>query len=420
MASRCVLFVNLRRIPREGYEALLAARRLGYEVVLLGRSLPAFARPLVRDFREVDTADIGRALDEAMELVRAHAIAGVASWTEADVPLVAAIASQAALPGLTPAVAQLARDKCAMHEALGDLGVVPAFARVRDLAGLHAAVDRIGFPAVVKPAGGVGSKGIFELRDDSSLEPAMRHLGRIARPAFDPVFRQFDGELIVEEYVAGHELSVEGFVAGGEVSVVAVTDKLTTAPFHLELQHITPSGLPGDVVAQVIEHTTRIVTRLGFDHCSFHLEAIWGTAGLRFIEVAARPAGDYIACHLVPMATGVDFFENAVRVAVGAPLRIAPNRALHAGIRFVLAQSAGRFDGLCGFAEALYAPGYEHISLEVPIGTQVLLPPDHFGLQRVAAVRARHPDRQRVAELLAAACRQIRAQMAPAVAPAIC
>lgn len=405
MPGRCVLFVNLRRIPREGYEALLAARRLGYEVVLLGRSLPAFARDLVRDFREVDTADFGLALAEAMDLVKSHHIAGVANFTEADVPLVAAIASEAGLPGLTPAAALLARDKCAMNEALAGLGVVPAFARVRDLAGLRAAVGRIGMPALVKPAGGVGSKGIFELRDEEAIEPAMRHLDRIARPDFDQVFTQFEGELIVEEYVTGDELSVEGFVADGQIHVIAVTDKLTTAPFHLELQHIMPSRLPGDVIAQVAEHTRRIVGRLEFDNCSFHLEAIWGHCGFRFIEIAARPAGDYIACQLVPMASGIDFFENAIRVAVGAPLRIDRDRDLHAGIRFVLAESAGRFDGISGLSHVLHEPGYEHISLEVPVGTAILLPPEHFGLQRVAGVRARHPDWQVVADKLAAADR---------------
>jgi biotin carboxylase len=413
--GRSVLFVNLRRIPREGYETLIAAHRLGYQVVLVAHRLPDFARALVGDFREVDTADFDQALEAAMDLVRAHDVVGVPNFTEADVPLVTAIADRAGLPGLTPAAAVLARDKCAMKDALVGLGVLPGFARVHDLAELRAAVSRIGMPAVVKPAGGVGSKGIFELRDEKSLEPAMRHLARIARPEFDPVFLQFEGQLIVEEYVAGDELSVEGLVAGGQVHVIAVTDKLTTTPFHLELQHITPSGLPADVAAQVVEHAERIVTRLGFDNCSFHLEAIWGPCGFRFIEIAARPAGDYIACHLVPMATGIDFFENAIRVAVGAPLRIRSDRALHAGIRFILAESAGRFDGLSGVSQVLQTPGYEHVSLEVPIGTQVMLPPEHFGLQRVAGIRARHPDRQVVADLLAVAAAGMRARVTQGV-----
>jgi len=413
MSDRCVLFVNLRRIPREGYAALLAARRLGHQVLLLGRTLPAFARPLVRDFRVADTAEIDRALAFAMDLIGEYEVAGVASFTEADVPLVAAIAKEAGLAGLSPDAAVRARDKYAMKEPLVGLGVLPEFERVRDLAGLRAAVDRIGMPAVVKPAGGVGSKGIFELRDAASLEPAMRHLLRIARPEFDSVFRQFAGDLIVEEYIDGDEFSVEGFVAGGAVHVVAVTDKLTTHPFHLELQHVVPSGLPAGVTAQIVEHTTQIVTRLGFDSCTFHLEAKWGRRGFRFLEVAARPAGDYIACHLVPMATGVDFFENAIRVAVGAPLHIGRDRALHAGIRFVLAERSGRFDGLSGLGPILHEPGYEHVNLDVPIGTRVLLPPDHFGLQRVGSVCALHANRAGLNALLEAVATGVQADVAP-------
>ena len=52
-----------------------------------------------------------------------------------------------------------------------------------------------------------------------------------------------------------------------------MTDKLTTGPFHLELQHVVPSSLPAGVLTQIVEHTVRIVSILGFDNCAFHLEA---------------------------------------------------------------------------------------------------------------------------------------------------
>jgi biotin carboxylase len=411
LTGRYVLFVNLRRIPREGFEALIAARRLGLHVVLLGHELPDFARGLVHTFCEVDTADVETSLGKALELVAAHDIAGVASFTEADVPLVAAIAHAAGLVGLPPAAAVRARDKYVMKEALTGLGVLPRFARVRGIRELREAMGIVGFPAVIKPTGGVGSKGIFELRTEADLEPAMAHLERIVRPEFDAVFRGFERECIVEEYADGDELSVEGFVAGGEIHVIAVTDKLTTEPFHLELQHVVPSRLPADVVHAVAWHARRIVERLELDHCAFHLEGKWGARGFRFIEVAARPAGDYITARLVPLATGVDFFENTIRLALGSPLRLARDRSLHAGIRFILAERTGRFAGLAGLREVLETPGYRDVALEVPLGTKVILPPEHFGMQRVAAITACHAGGERLAGLLAAVATGVRADV---------
>ncbi|WP_229400827.1 ATP-grasp domain-containing protein [Micromonospora okii] len=389
-----LLFVNLRRIEREGLESLLAARRLGYDVVLLGRSLPAFAAPLVSDFCQVDTYDTAKALASARELAGRYDFVGVPSFTEIDVQLVAAIAAELGLPGMTAEAALRARNKYRMKQGLQGCGdVLPGYRRVRTLSELRDAVREIGFPAVVKPTGASGSKGIFELREEGDLEAAIGQLEKITRPQFDAVFRQFGAEFIVEEYLEGDEFSVEGLVAGGEVHVVMVTDKVTSVPYHLELQHTMPSTLPADALAEAKATTVRIVTALGFDNCAFHLEAKWGRRGMKFIEVAARPAGDYIASHLIPLSCGVDYFANVVRVAVGAPLDLEPDRDLHVALRFVLAERPGRFEGLDGIETVCADPGYPYVFFEHPAGTEVTLPPESFGLQRVAAVCARHVDR---------------------------
>ncbi|HXV93081.1 MAG TPA: hypothetical protein VD813_07270, partial [Pseudonocardia sp.] len=88
----------MRRIKREGLESLLAAHRLGYDVVLMGRALPEFARPYVKEFRQVDTYDQEASVKVARELAGAHDVAGVANFTEIDVQLVAAIAAELDLP----------------------------------------------------------------------------------------------------------------------------------------------------------------------------------------------------------------------------------------------------------------------------------------------------------------------------------
>lgn len=415
MDNQHILFVNLRRIEREGLESLLAARRLGYDVILMGRSLPAFAAPLVRDFHQVDTYDTASALAAARELAGRYDIVGVPSFTEIDVQLVAAIAAELGLPGMTAEAALKARNKYEMKQGLRDLGdVLPAYRRVRTLAELRAAVREIGLPAIIKPTGASGSKGIFELRDESDLEMAVEQLERIARPQFDAVFRQFGAEFIVEEYLDGDEFSVEGLVAGGESHVVMVTDKVTSVPYHLELQHTMPSTLPADTLAQVQDTTVRVVTALGFDNCAFHLEAKWGRRGMKFIEVAARPAGDYIASHLIPLSCGVDYFANVIRIAVGAPPELAPDRDLHVGLRFVLAETAGRFEGLDGVPTVCADPGYPHVFVEYPVGTEVALPPQSFGSQRVAAVCARHVERAGLDALLSAVDRSVTARVAVA------
>src|SRR3989442_1120618 len=116
-----VLFVNLRRTKREQLGSLLAARRLGYEIVMLARSVPDHLTPLLAELVTVDTFDADRARAQAGALAARHEIRGVASWTESDVELVATIAAMLNLPTMPVAAARKARNKVAMKQALTHL-----------------------------------------------------------------------------------------------------------------------------------------------------------------------------------------------------------------------------------------------------------------------------------------------------------
>ena len=49
---------------------------------------------------------------------------------------------------------------------------------------------------------------------------------------------------------------------------------------------------------------------------------------------------------------------------------------------------------------ALREPGFDHVFLEVPERAEIRLPPRHFGLQRVAAIIAKHSNNDGVEALL--------------------
>jgi biotin carboxylase len=414
MPEPAVLFVNLRGVPAEDRAALIAARRLGYAVDLVAPSLPAHATGLVREFRAADTDDLDRGLRAACALAsRATpsraAPSGVLTWGDRGVELVARIGKELGLSALTPEAARRARHKPAMKAAASAVpGLVGRHAPVSTPEDLDRAIRHVGFPAVLKPAAAAGSMGIFEVRDHAQARAAYDRLMRWLRQA-PTAWRGMDGgRLILDEFLTGPEFSVEGWVHDGEVTVAGITDKWTTDPFHLEYQHIHPSGTPEADQSAIRAGTERVVQALDFDHCAFHLECKLTPDGFRLIEVAGRPAGDFIASHLIPMATAIDFHANCVRVACGQPPRIPGPRGtgpLYAGVRFLLAGDAGRFAGLDGLAGLLHLTSVEHVFLELPVGTEVRLPPDDYDSQRVAAVLVRAPDHAAVVEALdAAAC----------------
>ncbi|MEV6963187.1 ATP-grasp domain-containing protein [Streptomyces sp. NPDC051207] len=414
-ARPVVLFVGLRKNPLEHRPAFEAAHREGHDVVLLAARPPAdLPRALLADVRAVDPHDTA-AFDTAVdEVAAAHSVAGVVAWSDAGVEPAARAARRLGLPGIAPEAARLARNKYLMRQALaGRPHVIPRFARVRTLSDAEQALRHAGLPAVLKPAAGSGSKGIFLLRTEEELAPAFAELARLTGADGDGIFRHDRGDLVLEELLGGTEHSVEGFVHRGEVTVSGITDKTTTEPFRLELAHLHPSVLPAPALAAVHALTREVVTALGFDDCAFHLECMYDPgSGARLVEVAARAGGDFIASHLVGLATGVPFHENVIRVATGRPPRLPDGLTRHAGLRKLMAPAAGKLVRVDGVDTARGVPGVQHIVLDRTPGTTIRLPPAHFSSSAVGAVIATGESAASVQGALAAATEAIRVEIA--------
>ena len=407
MTDPAVLYVNLRGVPAEDRSALLAARRLGYAVDLVAPSLPRHARGLVREFCAVDTDDPEQGLRAAHALADRAAPSGVLTWGDRGVELVGLIGAELGLPALSPEAAHRARHKPTMRAAAGSVpGLVGRHQTIRSRADLGPATLEVGFPAVLKPAAAAGSMGIFEVRNHAELEAAFDSLwGWLQQAPRAWRGNGEHGELMLDEFLEGPEVSVEGWVQDGDVTIAGVTDKWTTDPFHLEYQHVHPSGGSVEDLEVARDGAKRVVRALDMDHCAFHLEGKLTPRGFRLIEVAGRPAGDFIASHLVPLSSGIEFHANCIRVACGRPPVLGIPDTMVAGARFLLADRDGVFKGLEGLADVHQLDPVEHLFLEVAIGTAVRLPPADYDTQRLAAIIASGPDRASVLQALTTADR---------------
>ncbi|MFD7659997.1 ATP-grasp domain-containing protein, partial [Actinosynnema sp. NPDC059797] len=205
----------------------------------------------------------------------------------------------------------------------------------------------------------------------------------------------------------GTEHSVEGFVHAGAVHVAGVTDKRTLDPFRIELAHRHPSLLPPAALDRVHDVTARVVAALGLDDCTFHLECMVGPDGrVRLVEVGARGGGDFIASHLVTLATGRSFAENSVRVATGRPPLAAAGLPLGACVRKLVTDRTGVVAAYAGLDDAARTSGVRHLVVERPVGARVDQPPVDYKsciLGAVIAVGATPREAEAAAEAAAEA-----------------
>ena len=146
-------------------------------------------------------------------------LAGIVTSSEYFVAVVATAAIRLGLPGADPGAVERCRDKRRQRAALAGSGVaVPAHVPATTPEDAASAAAEIGFPVVVKPADGTGSRGV---RLCCTAAEVHDHTAGLLARGHDERGRPTIGAVLVEEYVSGPELSVETF--GFEV--VGITAK---------------------------------------------------------------------------------------------------------------------------------------------------------------------------------------------------
>lgn len=408
-----LLYLDLWRPPAEQFRALHAGLKQGYQIVMLANAVPEALRPLLVDAVVVDTHDFDASLEAALALAKRHNIVACVRWLDRSVVLGAMICEALGLPGPRPKTAELVRDKEAMKRALAPTAATaPVFAIDPNTRASDVPPD-FAFPAILKPVGASGSRGIFKVEERAHFAQALEESRALARAENDPIFRHYSGRFLLEPFVTGELVSVEGFVSGGSPYFAGLIDHKNTEDYFLDFRHVFPASLPERDEARIYALSRAILTETGIDDCAFQIELLLSENGLFFLEMCARMAGDFNSTHLLPDALDQDHLGNYIRVCTGrAPLcgEPAPGRDAKTvmGTQYILAERDGVLAGVEGIEKAAEVLGFEHFFLEHPLGTRLRPPPLGLLNSRVGSVHVRGTTAADVKEKLAEAAALIR------------
>ena len=365
-------------------------KQVGAAVTGIGFSprdqLPAGLRPWLDEWVQVGNVADPAALFEAARLAGRHRTLDRLETGDENLVLPTAQARERlGLPGLSARSAHLCRDKPAMKEALRAAGLPCAeSAAVASLGELEAFAERVGYPLVLKPRGGLGGLGTFRAGDAGELLAAARQLG-VDRGR----------SAAVEEFVEGHEGFYDTVAVGGR-------------PVHEFVAHYYPPVLPALAdrrIAPQIAATNRVesdgygelrrvgrqvIAALGIDTAATHMEWFFGPKGLKVSEIGARPAGERI-WDLYCVGNDMDLWrEWAMAIVHGRPGARA-SRRLATGSVQVRPERDGKIAGyerLREVMEAIRPYLFQH-RLPRP-GTPT--DPIHKGYLNNVWFRLRHPD----------------------------
>lgn len=271
------------------------------------------------------------------------------------------------VPGMRPEIARRFRDKDRMKEVLRAAGVPVAGSRlVGSWSELRAFVDEVGFPIIVKPQAGVGSRATHRVESDADVD-ALRRMG--VEPASER-------PLQVEQFIRAREHTCETVTIHGksvwrsgtryfptplEVLETPWVQYCVLLPLEIESPWTDFSPINERALAALFGEDPRVSGT-----AITHMEWFLADGGTLYVnEVGARPPGVQIM-PLMSLAHDVDMI-GAWAELIAFDRFTPPTRRYAAGAAFFRGQGAGdRIIEVRGVEEAVAQVGSALVELRTP------------------------------------------------------
>lgn len=305
-------------------------KSIGAQVSAIGpapeAALSASARRLLDGYRACPRLlDAPTLLTAARELGRSRSIDRVETIDEPLIEPAAALRHSLGVPGLSVETARLCRDKVAMKDFLRRHGVPCAQSCAASTeAEVRAFAERCGYPIVVKPIAGYGALETYRVDEERALAALMPKLGL-----------GHDRRVALEEFVDGHEGFYDTICAGDGVrhdfaahyypTCLEAANDRKAAP-----QIAVTNRIDGDGYRELRSVGRKVIDALGIRNSGTHMEWFFGSKGLKFSEIGARPAGEKI-WDMYRVANEFDVFREWALAMVDRPSERAPSRRFAAG-----------------------------------------------------------------------------------------
>ncbi|MFI7590248.1 ATP-grasp domain-containing protein [Micromonospora sp. NPDC049359] len=230
---------------------------------------------------------------------------GVVSFADPGIAPAAQLAEALSLPSVGTSAARLLRDKFLQRSRLRAKGARgPDFLVPVD--GVSSpGLDSIGFPAIIKPRAGYGSRHTYRVADPGSLRPLLDSLAAQGLPGEAFILESIlQGDTTAAGAEWGDYISVESAVIDGSPTHVGVSGRFPiTSPFR-ETGMVFPDNLPDTVRADAYAEATKAIEALGVENGLCHTELKLTPDGPVIIEVNGRLGGlvDSLLCQRSPGA----------------------------------------------------------------------------------------------------------------------
>ena len=323
---------------REQIPAFQVAKDMGLKIVAtdMNPDAPAFQ---FADFKLLaSTRDVEESLAVVKRFASDHPLDGVFTIAN-DVPLtVAVIANQLGLPGIRVESAKVLSDKSQMKKRFLESNIRTApyreVSREEDIVDF---VREFGFPIVLKPVDGRGSRGVLFIHSFDEISSAFNHTK-------SQTHRE---KLLVEKFLLGSQMSVESIFIKNQYIPIAFADRNYSKlekyrPFIVEDGGVMPTREKPEIVSEVSELVEHAARALGVSWGTVKADIVVTDEGPSIIELAGRLSGGYLSTFDIPKVYGVNIIEAVIQLSMGCDVsEILPLPQKNICSRYVFPENPG-------------------------------------------------------------------------------
>jgi len=290
------------------------AQAMGLRVLAVDMNPRSKGFQVADDYSVISTRDIPalrRFLDEYRS--SGHKIAGVTTMGSEIPDVVATLAQYLGTPSVSPESARLAMNKYEMKVRFREKGIpIPWFQEASTSKDLRRAVSEQGYPLVIKPVDRSGSRGVFLLNEGCDLDSLL---------AQSKAFSQ-SGRVQAEKFLDGPQISTETIMYRAQGVTPGFADRNYEHPERFQPQIMENGGwmpsMLSDAERQQVEAlVVRASLALGVTDGTTKGDVVITEEGPKMIEMAVRLSGGDFCESLVPLSTGVNYVEAAIKIAIG-------------------------------------------------------------------------------------------------------
>jgi len=371
--------------------------------------VPERLRAALADFVEVRDALDADVLRRAVEELRRRGQKVellLGTFEELQVPL-GTVRDALGLPGMSAAAAENFRDKSRMKDVLRAHGLPCArHALARTPAEAEAFARDVGYPLIVKPPAGSGSRGTFRIGGAGDLASFLSQMPPSA-----------DRPTLVEEFVGGEEHSFDSIALDGRVVWHSINHYFPSALEVLREPWIQwcvllPREVDDPRYQGIRAVASEALKVLGMQTGMSHMEWFRRPDGsVAISEVGARPPGARFV-NLISWAHDFDLFRAWADTVVHGRFHPRP-RPYAAGAAYLRGQGSGRVRAVRGLEEVARDLGPLVVEARMPELGQAA----SGTYEGEGYVIVRHPETDVVKDALWKIITRIRVELAQEVNP---